>query len=197
MQLPKEENSSVEKGNIQDSKKNMNAEEVKEQTDTIKDIASPTTTDDSDASAKSGMENDGDEFKVKKNDDTIEKDKPKIEDDLFDIEDTDDYLLYLEDTLKNIHSAYYKAYDQMKGNGKTPDLKVVIPSVKRLSLKGFIVMDFEDRKHEAEKQLMEWIDNKQIKPAEDIIIGLENTPSALIGLLNGENKGKRMVKLIK
>ena len=44
---------------------------------------------------------------------------------------------------------------------------------------------------------MEWIDNKQIKPAEDIIIGLENTPSALIGLLNGENKGKRMVKLIK
>ena len=33
--------------------------------------------------------------------------------------------------------------------------------------------------------------------AEDIIIGLENTPSALIGLLNGENKGKRMVKLIK
>ena len=68
---------------------------------------------------------------------------------------------------------------------------------KRLSLKGFIVMDFEDKKNEAEKQLMEWIDNKQIKPAEDIIIGLENTPSALIGLLNGENKGKRMVKLIK
>ena len=58
-------------------------------------------------------------------------------------------------------------------------------------------MDFENKKHEAEKQLMEWIDNKQIKPAEDIIIGLENTPSALIGLLNGENKGKRMVKLIK
>ena len=100
MQPLKEENSSVEKENIQDSKKNTNAEEAKEQIDTIKDIASPTTTDDSDASAKSGIENDGDEFKVKKNDDTIEKDKPKIEDDLFDIEDTDDYLLYLEDTLK-------------------------------------------------------------------------------------------------
>ena len=38
---------------------------------------------------------------------------------------------------------------------------------------------------------------KKIKPAEDIINGLENTPSALIGLLNGENKGKRMVKIIK
>ena len=44
---------------------------------------------------------------------------------------------------------------------------------------------------------MEWIDKKQIKPAEDIINGLENTPKALIGLLNGENKGKRMVKIIK
>ena len=42
-----------------------------------------------------------------------------------------------------------------------------------------------------------WIDKKQIKPAEDIINGLENTPKALIGLLNGENKGKRMVKIIK
>ena len=68
---------------------------------------------------------------------------------------------------------------------------------KRLSLKGFIVMDFEDKKHEAENKLMEWIDKKQIKPAEDIINGLENTPKALIGLLNGENKGKRMVKIIK
>ena len=68
---------------------------------------------------------------------------------------------------------------------------------KRLSLKGFIVMDFEDKKHEAENKLMEWIEKKQIKPAEDIINGLENTPKALIGLLNGENKGKRMVKIIK
>ena len=118
-----------------DSKENINNEEV-ENIDKSKDITSPTTTDDSDASAKSGIENDGDEFKVKKNDDSTEKEKPTIEDDLFDVEDTDDYLLYLEDTLKNIHTAYYKAYDQMKGSGKTPDLKVVIPSVKRLSLKG-------------------------------------------------------------
>jgi hypothetical protein len=30
---------------------------------------------------------------------------------------------------------------------------------------------------------------------EDIIEGLENTPTALIGLLNGDNRGKRMVKV--
>jgi NADPH-dependent curcumin reductase CurA len=35
----------------------------------------------------------------------------------------------------------------------------------------------------------------QLKVQEDIIGGLENTPKALIGLLAGENRGKRMIKL--
>ena len=66
---------------------------------------------------------------------------------------------------------------------------------KRLSLRGFIVMDFDGQKEEANKQLLEWINNKELLVAEDIVEGLENTPSALIGLLNGENKGKRIVKI--
>ena len=56
-------------------------------------------------------------------------------------------------------------------------------------------MDFDDQKEEANKQLLEWINNKELLVAEDIVEGLENTPSALIGLLNGENKGKRIVKI--
>ena len=94
------------------------------------------TTEDSDSSAKSGMDNDDDEFQPKKDGDDNEKDNLVTEDDLCLIEDTDDYLLYLEDTLKNIHEAYYKAYDQKQASEKIPDLKEVIPSVKRLSLKG-------------------------------------------------------------
>ena len=35
----------------------------------------------------------------------------------------------------------------------------------------------------------------KIKVQEDIINGLENTPQALIGLLAGENRGTRMVKV--
>ena len=35
----------------------------------------------------------------------------------------------------------------------------------------------------------------QLKVQEDVINGLENTPKALIGLLAGENRGKRMVKV--
>jgi len=33
--------------------------------------------------------------------------------DMIDVEDTDDYLLYLEDILKTIHKAYYELYDQV------------------------------------------------------------------------------------
>ena len=67
---------------------------------------------------------------------------------------------------------------------------------KRLTLKGFIVMDFNEKEQEeAEKNLLSWINEKKIIPAEDIMNGLESTPRALIGLLNGENKGKRLVKI--
>jgi NADPH-dependent curcumin reductase CurA len=45
------------------------------------------------------------------------------------------------------------------------------------------------------KDLQEWVASGQIKVQEDVIDGLENTPAALIGLLAGENRGKRMVRL--
>ena len=67
---------------------------------------------------------------------------------------------------------------------------------KRLTLKGFIVMDFNEKEQEeAEKNLLNWINQNKIIPAEDIMNGLESTPMALIGLLNGDNKGKRLVKI--
>ena len=67
---------------------------------------------------------------------------------------------------------------------------------KRLTLKGFIVMDFNEKEQEeAEKNLLNWINQNKIIPAEDIMNGLESTPMALIGLLNGDNKGKRLVRI--
>lgn len=59
------------------------------------------------------------------------------EEELIEVEDQDDYLIYLEDILKNIHKAYYQEYDLAKQSEKTiPDLKIVIPNVKRQVLKG-------------------------------------------------------------
>jgi NADPH-dependent curcumin reductase CurA len=66
---------------------------------------------------------------------------------------------------------------------------------KRLTLRGFVVMDFDDQREQALKDLQGWVASGQLKVQEDIIDGLENTPAALIGLLNGDNRGKRMIKV--
>jgi NADPH-dependent curcumin reductase CurA len=66
---------------------------------------------------------------------------------------------------------------------------------KRLTLQGFVVMDFDDRREKALNDLQAWVAEGKLKVQEDILEGLENTPGALIGLLAGENRGKRMVKV--
>ncbi|CAJ1411930.1 unnamed protein product [Effrenium voratum] len=67
---------------------------------------------------------------------------------------------------------------------------------KRLNLRGFIMSDFPNEREKALKDLEGWVAEGKIKVQEDIIDGLENTPAALIGLLAGENRGKRMVKVV-
>ena len=56
-------------------------------------------------------------------------------------------------------------------------------------------MDFDDQREAALKALQGWVASGKIKVQEDLIDGLENTPAALIGLLNGENRGKRMIRV--
>lgn len=67
--------------------------------------------------------------------------------------------------------------------------------VKRLTVQGFIVTDFNDQRDKALADLQSWVASGKLKVQEDIIDGIENTPQALIGLLNGENRGKRMVRV--
>ncbi len=66
---------------------------------------------------------------------------------------------------------------------------------KRLTLGGFVVMDFADQNDRALADLQSWVASGQLKVQEDVIDGLENLPKALIGLLAGENRGKRMVRV--
>lgn len=67
--------------------------------------------------------------------------------------------------------------------------------VNRITMRGFIVMDFLEKFGQALKPLADWVATGRIQVKEDVIDGLENTPKALIGLLHGENYGKRMVKV--
>ena len=58
-------------------------------------------------------------------------------------EDDDDYLLYLENVLQRIHTAFYKVYDQLKQTTPDetgPDLKSIIPYVRKKVLKGFNIV---------------------------------------------------------
>jgi NADPH-dependent curcumin reductase CurA len=67
---------------------------------------------------------------------------------------------------------------------------------KRLAMRGFVVMDFEEHNAKALADLSSWVASGKLKVREDIIDGFDNLPNALIGLLAGENVGKRMVKVV-
>ncbi|REJ80716.1 MAG: NADP-dependent oxidoreductase [Acidobacteria bacterium] len=67
--------------------------------------------------------------------------------------------------------------------------------VKRLRMEGFIVMDFADRDDEAQRDLLEWSRSGELRVAEDVLEGIESAPAGLVGLLAGENRGKRMVRV--
>ena len=66
---------------------------------------------------------------------------------------------------------------------------------KRLRMEGFIVSDFFQQRAEATDQLARWIADGQLVVREDILEGLDAAPRGLIGLLHGENIGKRMVRV--
>ena len=67
--------------------------------------------------------------------------------------------------------------------------------VKRLRMEGFIVMDFAAQDAQANADLQAWVADGKIKVVEDIFEGLESAPAALIGLLAGDNRGKRLVRV--
>jgi len=67
--------------------------------------------------------------------------------------------------------------------------------VRRLKMEGFIVLDYEDRREEAETALAGWVRDGRLKYKVDVLDGLEQTPTGLIGLLHGANTGKRLVRL--
>jgi len=66
---------------------------------------------------------------------------------------------------------------------------------KRLSMRGFLVFDFAERYAEALHALAGWLREGKLSYREDIVGGLENAPTAFIGMLQGDNTGKRLVRV--
>ncbi|HEY6361763.1 MAG TPA: NADP-dependent oxidoreductase [Vicinamibacterales bacterium] len=69
------------------------------------------------------------------------------------------------------------------------------PVVWNCSVAYFLVLNFLDEYARGVAELQRWVTEGRIKVYEDVIIGLENMPGALVGLLAGKNVGKRMVKV--
>jgi NADPH-dependent curcumin reductase CurA len=67
--------------------------------------------------------------------------------------------------------------------------------VARAKAQGFLVSDYASRFGPAIAEMAGWVRSGQIKYREDIVEGFENLPKAFIGLLQGENIGKRLVKV--
>ncbi len=65
---------------------------------------------------------------------------------------------------------------------------------KRLTMQGFIIFqDFGHLYPQFAKAMNEWLSANKIHYVEDMIEGLEAAPQAFIGLLRGENFGKRVI----
>ncbi|MDQ7001883.1 MAG: NADP-dependent oxidoreductase [Ghiorsea sp.] len=68
--------------------------------------------------------------------------------------------------------------------------------IKRITMQGFIVFDdYGDRYPEFFAQMSTWLKEGKIKFREDIIEGLEHAPQAFIGLLEGKNFGKLLIRV--
>jgi len=66
---------------------------------------------------------------------------------------------------------------------------------KRLTMKGLIVTDWLDRKSEFEQEVGGYFQAGKLKNKETVVVGIEQAVGAFIGLFEGENVGKMVVKL--
>ena len=67
--------------------------------------------------------------------------------------------------------------------------------INRVKLQGFIVSEHIDLWPQAQKELSQLLADGKLKYRESVSEGLDNAPRAFIGMLNGENFGKQLVKL--
>ncbi|MXV63283.1 zinc-binding dehydrogenase [Natronorubrum sp. JWXQ-INN-674] len=65
----------------------------------------------------------------------------------------------------------------------------------RAKVEGFLVSDYEHRWGEALERLSTFIRNDDLRYRENIVDGFENAPDAFLGLFEGENAGKQLVKV--
>ncbi|MET0605499.1 MAG: NADP-dependent oxidoreductase [Beijerinckiaceae bacterium] len=90
--------------------------------------------------------------------------------------------------------AWYNLTSLPEGPDRTPAIMRSILT-RRLKLQGFIVWDRKDRFGAFAADMGQWVREGKIIAREDVVEGLENAPRAFMGLLEGRNFGKLVVKV--
>jgi NADPH-dependent curcumin reductase len=80
------------------------------------------------------------------------------------------------------------------GVDRTPQL-LLTALRQRVKIQGFIIFDHYNRMGAFQEDMHAWLRDGRIRYREEVIAGLENAPRGLIGLLQGENFGKLLVRV--
>lgn len=67
--------------------------------------------------------------------------------------------------------------------------------VTRSKIQGFLVSDYWSRFGEGLQEMAGWLREGKLKYQENVVEGFENMPRAFIGMLQGENTGKQLVRV--
>ena len=65
----------------------------------------------------------------------------------------------------------------------------------RIRIQGFLVFDYQSRMDEFYRDMGGWLKSGAVKSRETVVEGLEQMPDAFLGLFEGANVGKMLVKL--
>jgi NADPH-dependent curcumin reductase CurA len=104
--------------------------------------------------------------------------------------------------LLNVHSriplcgliAWYNLEKLPTGVDRTPQLLTMVLR-QRVKIQGFIIFDHYQRMRAFQQDMSGWLREGRVKYREQVIEGLENAPRGLMGLLQGENFGKLVVRV--
>jgi NADPH-dependent curcumin reductase len=90
--------------------------------------------------------------------------------------------------------AWYNVTEPPQGPDRTPLLFRSILT-KRLAIRGFIVWDFNALEEQFRREVGQWVREGRLRYREDVRDGLEQAPQAFMGLLEGGNFGKLLIRV--
>jgi len=90
--------------------------------------------------------------------------------------------------------AHYNQTELPPGPDRMSQMQAMLLT-RRIKMQGFIISDHRDRIPDFVRDVSTWLAQGKIKYREDVVEGLENAPGAFLGLFEGANFGKLVVKV--